>query len=113
MTDCVALVYRQRSQIRPETIAAVWFALTLWGLETRRGGGPDQTRPSVYVGEAQILTNMGPLPISFEIGAKTLGEPPIVPSVAAIGNAIFNATGLRLREVPFTADRVKAALSAL
>ncbi len=39
-----------------------------------RDGGPDQTRPAVYVGEAQILTNMGPLPISFEINAATLGE---------------------------------------
>lgn len=39
-----------------------------------RDGGPDQTRPTVYVGEAQILTNMGPLPISFEIDAKSLGE---------------------------------------
>ncbi len=39
-----------------------------------RDGGPDQTRPAVYVGEAQILTNMGPLPISFEIEASTLGE---------------------------------------
>jgi hypothetical protein len=39
-----------------------------------RDGGPDQTRPAVYVGEAQILTNMGPLPISFEIDAATLGE---------------------------------------
>ena len=39
-----------------------------------RDGGPDQTRPSVYVGEAQILTNIGPLPISFEIDAVTLGE---------------------------------------
>ncbi|MEP6942030.1 MAG: hypothetical protein ABI981_03800 [Betaproteobacteria bacterium] len=39
-----------------------------------RDGGPDQTRRSVYVGEAQIMTNMGPLPISFEIDAITLGE---------------------------------------
>jgi hypothetical protein len=39
-----------------------------------RDGGPDRTRPTVYVGEAQILTNMGPLPISFEIEATTLGE---------------------------------------
>ena len=39
-----------------------------------RDGGPDRTRPTVYVGEAQILTNMGPLPISFEIDATTLGE---------------------------------------
>src|SRR5215831_414204 len=37
-----------------------------------RDGGPDQTRPTVYIGEAQILTNMGPLPISFEIEATSL-----------------------------------------
>jgi CO/xanthine dehydrogenase Mo-binding subunit len=28
----------------------------------------------------------------------------------AIGNAIFDATGVRTRQVPFTADRIKAAL---
>src|SRR5215468_3095259 len=37
-----------------------------------RDGGPDQSRPTVYIGEAQILTNMGPLPISFEIEATSL-----------------------------------------
>ena len=30
---------------------------------------------------------------------------------AAVGNAIFDATGVRVREVPFTPERVKAALS--
>ena len=33
-------------------------------------------------------------------------------SPAAIGNAIFDATGARIRQVPFTAERVKAALAA-
>jgi len=40
------------------------------------------------------------------------GEPGIVPLFAAIGNAIFDATGVRLREGPFTPPRVKAALQA-
>jgi hypothetical protein len=31
---------------------------------------------------------------------------------AAIGNAIHDATGVRLREVPFTPERVKAELRA-
>ncbi|MGH8714524.1 MAG: hypothetical protein ACREYB_11015 [Casimicrobiaceae bacterium] len=39
-----------------------------------RDGGPDQTRATIYTGEAQILTNVGPLPISFDIPAATLGE---------------------------------------
>jgi CO/xanthine dehydrogenase Mo-binding subunit len=43
--------------------------------------------------------------------AAGAGETAITLAAAAIGNAIFDATGARLREVPFTPDRVKAALS--
>jgi len=39
-----------------------------------RDGKDDASRPTLYVGEAQIMTNAGPLPINFEIEAKTLGE---------------------------------------
>jgi CO/xanthine dehydrogenase Mo-binding subunit len=38
------------------------------------------------------------------------GETSITVVAAAIGNAIFDATGVRIREVPFTPERVKAAL---
>lgn len=38
------------------------------------------------------------------------GEASTRPVAAAIGNAIFDATGIRLRRAPFTADRMKAAL---
>ncbi len=38
------------------------------------------------------------------------GEVAICPMVAAVGNAIFDATGVRLRTVPYTAERVLAAL---
>jgi CO/xanthine dehydrogenase Mo-binding subunit len=41
-----------------------------------------------------------------------VGEPAVVVVPAAIGNAVFDATGARLRSVPFTPDRVKAALAA-
>jgi hypothetical protein len=37
-------------------------------------GSPDPARPVLYVGEAQILTPMGALPITFELPAKTLRE---------------------------------------
>jgi nicotinate dehydrogenase subunit B len=39
------------------------------------------------------------------------GEASAAPVGAALGNAVFDATGVRLREIPFTPDRVKAALS--
>ncbi len=37
-------------------------------------GSPDTARPALYQGEAQLMTNMGPLPISFDIEARTLAE---------------------------------------
>jgi CO/xanthine dehydrogenase Mo-binding subunit len=40
-----------------------------------------------------------------------IGEPPNTTPAAAIANAIFDATGVRLRELPFTPARVKAALA--
>ena len=40
-----------------------------------------------------------------------IGEPPIVPTLAVIANAVFNAIGVRIRELPITPDRVLAALS--
>jgi CO/xanthine dehydrogenase Mo-binding subunit len=46
------------------------------------------------------------------VSATGAGETAITVVPAAIGNAIFDATGVRLREVPFTAERVKAALLA-
>ncbi len=42
-----------------------------------------------------------------------VGESASIPSAAAIANAIFDATGARIRQVPFTPQRVKAALAAL
>jgi hypothetical protein len=48
----------------------------------KQDGSPDGTRDTLFIGEAQILTNMGPLPISFEVDAKSLAE-----AVAAYGEA--------------------------
>jgi CO/xanthine dehydrogenase Mo-binding subunit len=44
--------------------------------------------------------------------ATGAGETSITIIAAAIGNAIFDATGARVRQTPFTPERVKAALSA-
>ncbi len=45
-------------------------------------------------------------------GAIGIGEPPVIPAAAAIGNAIFAATGLRLTKIPFTPKSVLDALDA-
>jgi hypothetical protein len=40
----------------------------------RPDGSPDSTRPVAYVGEAQLLTPAGVLPLVFEIEATTLAD---------------------------------------
>jgi len=46
-----------------------------------------------------------------EIEPSGAGEPATRPVAAAIANAVFDATGVRIRRVPFSPDNVKSALS--
>ena len=43
-------------------------------------------------------------------GARGVGEVPIVPPMAAVANAIFAATGMRLRDLPMSPPKLRAAL---
>ncbi|MNQ16718.1 Nicotinate dehydrogenase subunit B [compost metagenome] len=67
------------------------------------GGYPILTFPQVP--EIDVL--MMPRQNEAPMGA---GESAAVPSAAAIANAIYDATGIRFRELPITAERVLAAL---
>jgi CO/xanthine dehydrogenase Mo-binding subunit len=57
----------------------------------------------------RIETYLVDRPLERTLGA---GEASTGPTPAAIGNAVFDATGLRLREIPFSAERVRQAASA-
>jgi CO/xanthine dehydrogenase Mo-binding subunit len=46
-----------------------------------------------------------------DVPAMGAGETAVTVVAAAIGNALFDATGVRLREIPFTPERVKTALA--
>ena len=43
-------------------------------------------------------------------GAKALGELPMVPFAAAVGNAVYDAVGIRITDAPLTRERVFKAL---
>jgi xanthine dehydrogenase YagR molybdenum-binding subunit len=45
-----------------------------------------------------------------DLGVKGLGEPARVPSSSAIANAVYNAIGVHVREIPMTPPRILAAL---
>ncbi len=59
--------------------------------------------------EASIVETIDPV---GPYGAKEAGEGPLHPAIPAVANAIWHATGARLREMPFTPERVLAALRA-
>jgi hypothetical protein len=49
----------------------------------KRDGTPDTSRPVLFLGQAEIMTNMGPVPINFEIEGETLDQAAAGFSVAA------------------------------
>src|SRR5262252_9140577 len=57
-------------------------------------GKPDTLRKPIYVGEAQIMTSMGPLPVSFEIEATTLSD-----AVSKYGDAAQVAVERTVKEL--------------
>jgi CO/xanthine dehydrogenase Mo-binding subunit len=59
--------------------------------------------------EVDIVDNYDP---SGPFGAKGVGEPTLVPTAAAIANAIYDAVGVRIKSLPATAEKVHAGLKA-
>jgi xanthine dehydrogenase YagR molybdenum-binding subunit len=64
--------------------------------------GGIQDMPRIYI-------HMMDMP---ERGVIGIGEPATVSTAAAVGNAVFNAIGVRVPHAPFTPERVLAALAA-
>ena len=57
-------------------------------------GGEDTTRPVLYVGQAQVMTPMGAIPITFELEGTTLSA-----AVAKFGEAAEQAVQQTVREL--------------
>src|SRR5208282_2122932 len=57
-------------------------------------GSPDAARPVLYVGQAQVMTPMGAVPISFELEAPTLNA-----AIAKFGEAAEKAVQQTVREL--------------
>ena len=65
--------------------------------------GPHQT-PTIEPVIVEVPSGSGPL------GVRGVGEPPVVPAPAAVANAVRDAIGVRLYELPMTSERVLAAI---
>ncbi len=59
--------------------------------------------------EAVIIEDPDP---AGPYGAKGIGEPGLVPTAPAIANAVYDAIGVRIKDLPITPEKVLAALKA-
>jgi xanthine dehydrogenase molybdenum-binding subunit len=105
------------SQVQGGSIQGLGMALHEELLYDRRSGLP---LTAGYYG-ARLMTHLDAPQIDVlfvetedaygPFGAKTLGEPTIIPAVAAVANAFFNATGRRVKSLPMTRDKVLGVLA--
>jgi CO/xanthine dehydrogenase Mo-binding subunit len=67
---------------------------------------PASSMPDIAIQLVESVDDAGPF------GAKGLGESGVIPVAAAVANAVKDAIGLRLTELPMTPERVHRALEA-
>ena len=60
--------------------------------------------------DARVISTAEPK--ANHTGAKGLAEPPIIPTAPAVANAVFDALGVQLNELPLTPACVLAAIRA-
>jgi xanthine dehydrogenase YagR molybdenum-binding subunit len=106
-----------RSQIKGGALMGVGMALHEDLLYDRRNGQPltagfygariltHRDAPEVEVIFIESDDGYGPY------GAKSIGESSKVPAVAAVANAVFNAIGRRMKDLPITRDKILGALA--
>lgn len=63
--------------------------------------------PEIHPYIVEELEKTGPF------GAKGVGEPALIPTAAAITNAVYNAIGVRFTELPITPEKILARLQAI
>jgi xanthine dehydrogenase YagR molybdenum-binding subunit len=105
------------SQVRGGVIQGLGMALHEELLYDKNTGIP--VNPGYY--GARVMTHLDTLPIDVifvepderygPFGAKSIGEATIIPVVGAVANAIFNATGRRIHELPMNRERVLESLA--
>ncbi len=108
------------TQVHPDNIRAQVEGAALWGMSlalfekaTLKDGGIEQTNFDSYT--PLRMSQMPEVAVSVIANgehATGVGEPAVTVVAPAIGNAVFNAVGARVRSLPITAEAVKAAMKA-
>lgn len=107
-----------RGQVEGGVVMGLGTALSEEGIVDVRGG---LTNPNLLDYRLPTLGDVPPLTIvalegfpgAGVRGAKGIGEPPIIPVPAAVANAVADATGARVTEIPLSPERVARALELI
>jgi hypothetical protein len=105
------------SQIKGGAIMGLGMALHEDLIYDRRSGVP--LTPGYYGARVPTHRDAPDIEVLFiesddgygPFGAKSMGEASKVPAVAAVGNAVFNAIGHRMKDLPITRDKILAAVN--
>jgi isoquinoline 1-oxidoreductase beta subunit len=102
--DCGTFVNPERIQSQIEGAAVMGLSLAKYGEVTFKNGRVQQGNfddfPLVRIDEAPLITNVHIMPADADKPPSGVGEPGLPPFAPALINAIFAATGKRIRALP-------------
>ena len=102
--DCGTFINPERIQSQIEGAAIMGLSLAKHGAVTFKNGRVEQGNfddfPVVRIDEAPLITNVHIVPVDDDTPPSGVGEPGVPPFAPALTNAIFAATGKRIRALP-------------
>src|SRR5262249_19396030 len=102
--DCGTFINPERIQSQMEGAAVMGLSLAKYGEISFKDGKVQQGNfddfPVVRIDEAPLVTNVYIVPAADDTPPSGVGEPGVPPFAPALLNAIFAATGKRIRALP-------------
>jgi isoquinoline 1-oxidoreductase beta subunit len=102
--DCGTFINPERIQSQIEGAAIMGLSLARYGEITFKEGKVQQGNfddfPVIRMDEAPLVTNVHIVPVDADTPPSGVGEPGVPPFAPALVNAIFAATGKRIRTLP-------------
>ncbi len=115
VVDAGPVIHPDQGSAQMESCTIYGLSACLFGEITVKNGGVEQMNFDQYrvvrMNETPKSIDITWLPAAKDQPPGGLGEPATAVVQAAVGNAIFSATGIRVRRMPFTPENIKGAMA--